>query len=145
MKFEPNAINIVPQTVSFTLDLRSVNGEALNKAQRNIDHFIAGVVEQKDLQHEREEMVRFAPVPFAVEMVDRIKSEAAHLGLTVREMPSGAGHDAQMLAAICPTAMIFVPSVKGISHNVEELSLDRDVENGANVLLNTVLGLAGRA
>lgn len=145
VKFEPNAINIVPQTASFTLDLRSVNGEALKKAQGNIDDFVSEVVEKSDLQLEKEEMVRFAPVPFAKEMVARIKSEAERLGLTVREMPSGAGHDAQMVASICPTAMIFIPNVKGISHNVQELSLDRDVENGANVLLNAVLGLAGRA
>ncbi len=57
-------------------------------------------------------------------------------------MPSGAGHDAQMLARICPTAMIFVPSVKGISHNPAEHTAPADLVTGADVLLHTLLGLA---
>jgi N-carbamoyl-L-amino-acid hydrolase len=57
-------------------------------------------------------------------------------------MPSGAGHDAQMLARVCPTAMIFVPSAGGISHNVKEFTSPADLEAGANVLLHTLLRLA---
>ena len=57
-------------------------------------------------------------------------------------MPSGAGHDAQMLARVCPTAMIFVPSAGGISHNVKEFTCPADLEAGANVLLHTLLQLA---
>ena len=57
-------------------------------------------------------------------------------------MPSGAGHDAQMLARICPTAMIFVPSVSGISHNVREYTKPDDIDAGANVLLSVLLQLA---
>jgi N-carbamoyl-L-amino-acid hydrolase len=57
-------------------------------------------------------------------------------------MTSGAGHDAQMLARICPTAMIFVPSVKGISHNPAEYTAPGDLVAGANVLLHTILELA---
>ena len=57
-------------------------------------------------------------------------------------MPSGAGHDAQAFAPNCPTAMIFVPSVAGISHNVKEFTADADIEAGANVLLRVVLKLA---
>jgi N-carbamoyl-L-amino-acid hydrolase len=57
-------------------------------------------------------------------------------------MPSGAGHDAQMLARVCPAGMVFVPSVNGISHNPAELTADRDLEAGANVLLHVLLRLA---
>ena len=56
-------------------------------------------------------------------------------------MPSGAGHDAQMLARVCPTAMVFVPSKDGISHNPAEHTDDEDLENGANALLRTMLAL----
>ena len=63
-------------------------------------------------------------------------------GRSVRRMPSGAGHDAQMLARICPAGMIFVPSVGGISHNVKEFTALADIEAGANVLLQTLLQLA---
>jgi hypothetical protein len=56
-------------------------------------------------------------------------------------MPSGAGHDAQMLARVCPTAMVFTPSVDGLSHNIAEFTEDADIEAGANVLLQVVLEL----
>ena len=57
-------------------------------------------------------------------------------------MPSGAGHDAQMLARVCPSAMIFVPSVDGISHNPREHTDPKDLVDGANVLLKVMLDLA---
>ena len=60
-------------------------------------------------------------------------------------MPSGAGHDAQMFARVCPSAMIFVPSIGGFSHNPAECTSPEDLERGANVLLHTLLALAGPA
>jgi len=71
-----------------------------------------------------------------------IEGVAARLGFSQRRMTSGAGHDAQMLARVCPAAMIFVPSVKGISHNAAEYTAPADLEAGANVLLHTLLELA---
>jgi N-carbamoyl-L-amino-acid hydrolase len=71
--------------------------------------------------------------------VERI---ATGLGNSVMRMPSGAGHDAQMLARICPTSMIFVPSVDGLSHNIAEYTTPEHIEAGANVLLHTLLELA---
>ena len=70
-------------------------------------------------------------------------SIAGSLRHSVRRMTSGAGHDAGIIAALCPTAMIFVPSVGGISHNVAEYTKPEDLEAGANVLLQTLLELAG--
>ncbi|MFQ5557152.1 MAG: M20/M25/M40 family metallo-hydrolase, partial [Acidimicrobiales bacterium] len=67
---------------------------------------------------------------------------AEELGHRVRRLPSGAGHDAQMLARVCPAAMIFVPSVAGISHNPAEHTDPSDITAGADVLLRTVLCLA---
>lgn len=142
IRFEPNAVNIVPEEASLTLDLRSVHKEALAGAQQQIDAFIDETIKSADLSLEKEEMVRFTPVALSETVVDVVRVEAEKLQLTVRTMPSGAGHDAQMMAAICPTAMIFVPSVNGISHNVQELTLNHDLENGANVLLNSILAQA---
>ncbi len=76
-------------------------------------------------------------------MVSRVESTATRLGYSTRRMPSGAGHDAQMLARVCPTAMIFTPSVNGLSHNIAEFTEADDIEAGANVLLQVVLELAG--
>lgn len=143
VRFEPNAINIVPERASFTLDLRSVNHEALKAAQEEIDARVNAVLANAGLTLEREEMVRFAPVQFDQRMVELVASEAAALGLSVKQMPSGAGHDAQMMATVCPSAMIFVPSVDGISHNVKEFTHSTDLTNGANVLLNAALKRAG--
>lgn len=143
ISFGPNAINIVPEQASFTLDIRSVDYEALKQGQTAIDAKISSVVESAGLALEREEMVRFAPVHFDQEMVRLVADGAGALNLSVKQMPSGAGHDAQMMAAVCPSAMIFVPSVDGISHNVKEFTHPTDLENGANVMLNAVLSRAG--
>ena len=82
---------------------------------------------------------------FAPEKIDLVEATAQRLGHTTRRMPSGAGHDAQMLARVCPTAMIFVPSVNGLSHNIAEHTHPADIAAGADVLLQVVLATAGAA
>jgi N-carbamoyl-L-amino-acid hydrolase len=74
---------------------------------------------------------------------DAIAQTACDLGLSTTLLPSGAGHDAQQMTAICPSGMIFVPSVDGLSHSPRELTKDRDCINGANVLLGVVRQLDG--
>ena len=86
----------------------------------------------------RRTLARFEPVDFAPEMIERVEQTARAQGLSVRRMPSGAGHDAQMFAPHCPTGMIFVPSQGGISHNVREFTEPAQLIAGANVLLEVV-------
>jgi N-carbamoyl-L-amino-acid hydrolase len=81
-------------------------------------------------------------VNFDSTVLQAIEAVAAERGLPIRRMTSGAGHDAQMMARICPTAMIFVPSVGGISHNPREFTERRHLEIGADALLHTMLRLA---
>jgi beta-ureidopropionase / N-carbamoyl-L-amino-acid hydrolase len=90
-------------------------------------------------------LVRFEPVIFDATLVDRVEHHARALSLSTRRMPSGAGHDAQMMQRICPTAMIFVPSVAGLSHNVKEHTEAADLAAGAQVLLNLMVELADGA
>ena len=90
-----------------------------------------------------ERMTEFDLVLFDEGIVKKIEQAAEKRGLSTKRMTSGAGQDAQMLARICPTAMIFVPSVKGISHNPEEYTPDENVIEGANVFLDVVTELAG--
>lgn len=142
VSFEPNTINIVPEKAEFTLDLRSTEKEALQMAQKEIDSFIKGLVKSADLLLEKQEMVRFEPVHFPSEMCNAVKRAALNQQLSYKRMPSGAGHDAQMMASFCPSTMIFIPSVKGISHNVEEFSHDQDVVNGVKVLAAAVTAQA---
>ena len=92
---------------------------------------------------ERRSLARFEPVDFDPEMIDVVEATARKLGHSTRRMPSGAGHDAQMLARLCPTAMIFTPSVAGLSHNIAEYTEASDLEAGANVLLHVVLDQLG--
>ena len=87
-------------------------------------------------------LARFAPVEFAPDMIDRVERVAGELGLSHRRLCSGAGHDAQMFAPVCPTSMIFVPSWEGISHNPFEHTEPEHLEAGANVLLRVMLELA---
>jgi N-carbamoyl-L-amino-acid hydrolase len=72
-------------------------------------------------------------------MIDLVETTATELGYSTQRLASGAGHDAQMLSRICPTSMIFTPSVNGLSHNIAEFTEAVDVEAGANVLLHVVL------
>ena len=89
-------------------------------------------------------LARFEPVAFDPGIASLVEETARELGLGVRRMTSGAGHDAQMMARICPSGMIFVPSVRGISHNPAEHTEEADLVAGANVLLRAMLRLAAR-
>jgi N-carbamoyl-L-amino-acid hydrolase len=93
---------------------------------------------------ETKRLARFEPVVFDDGVAQLVERTAARLGHSCRRMTSGAGHDAQMLARICPAGMIFVPSVKGISHNPAEHTAPPDLAAGANVLLHTLLELAAQ-
>lgn len=143
LQLEPNTINIVPQSASLTLDLRSANADLLQNSQEKIDAFVQDLTEKHGLSYKTEVMVRFTPVQFDQQMTEVVQAAAEKNGLTFKRMPSGAGHDAQMMAAVCPSTMIFIPSVNGISHNVEEYSKDQDVINGAQVLFDAVVEKAG--
>jgi beta-ureidopropionase / N-carbamoyl-L-amino-acid hydrolase len=87
-------------------------------------------------------LARFDPVAFDPTIVDLVDSMARELGHLVKRMPSGAGHDAQMLARVCPTAMVFTPSRDGLSHNPAEYTDQSDLRAGADVLLRVMLALA---
>ena len=91
---------------------------------------------------ETRRLARTEPVVFDPGTVRVIEQAAASLGQRIRPMTSGAGQDAQMLARICPAAMIFVPSQGGVSHNPAERTDPRHVQLGADVLLRTLLTLA---
>ena len=90
-------------------------------------------------------MIYFPPCEFAPALVSRVRSAAAELGLSHRDIVSGAGHDAVYLSRIAPTAMIFVPCEGGISHNEIESAKPGDLAAGCGVLLHAVLATAHAA
>lgn len=138
----PNVINVVPDKVRLVTDLRNPDAARLESAQRELDAFIREEAARTGITVRRTEQVRLMPVDFSQEVADRIEHAAKGLGLRTRRMVSGAGHDAQMMAAVAKAAMIFVPSVNGVSHNEKEYTAPGDLINGANVLLGTVLSMA---
>lgn len=138
----PNLVNVVPETARFTVDLRNTDEQLLQQAERRLAERVVEIAARVGVSVEVRALARFEPVEFDKHLVAAVEAGANRLGMSNRRMPSGAGHDAQMLARICPAAMIFVPSVDGISHNIQELTHPADLENGANLLLATVLETA---
>jgi beta-ureidopropionase / N-carbamoyl-L-amino-acid hydrolase len=142
LALRPNLINVVPNRCVFTVDLRNTDESLLKQAEAKVAAHIAEVAKAERVEVEAKVLARFEPVIFDGALVDRVEQHARALDLTTRRMPSGAGHDAQMMQRICPTAMIFVPSVAGLSHNVKEHTEAADLAAGAQVLLNVILELA---
>jgi N-carbamoyl-L-amino-acid hydrolase len=111
----------------------------LQQAEQRLAGFVDDIAAGEGVKVSARRLARFAPVAFDDAMVALVQETAAELGCSCRRMPSGAGHDAQMFAPNCPTAMIFVPSKGGISHNVAEYTEPRQLEAGANILLQVML------
>ena len=141
-QLEPGIINVIPSRATVTVDLRNTDNDQLCRAETMLDEFLQELADAEGVGIESERLARFDPVAFDAEIATRIEANAAMLGLSCRRMTSGAGHDAQMLARICPTAMIFVPSAGGVSHNPAEHTEDDELDAGANVLLHTLLDLS---
>jgi len=140
----PNLVNVVPSKVTFTVDLRNTDERILQEAEQTLFGFAHRMAADEGCDITMKSLARFEPVEFDPEMVELVESTARRLGHSCRRMPSGAGHDAQMLARVCPTSMIFVPSINGLSHNLAEDTAPTDLEAGANVLLQMVVQLAQR-
>lgn len=141
ISFEPNAINVIPSKSTFTVDLRDPNEEKLKSAEKALKNYLEKLRTEERMKIETKRLVRFLPVTFNERIVKIIEEVAKDKNYSCRRMTSGAGHDAQMMSRICPTAMIFVPSYKGISHNPAEFTEDEDLLKGTSVLLDVVTKL----
>jgi beta-ureidopropionase / N-carbamoyl-L-amino-acid hydrolase len=138
----PNLVNVIANRALFTVDLRNTDEARLAEAERRLFAFADEIAAAEGVKLSRRSLARFQPVAFDPALVARVEAIARERGYPAKRLPSGAGHDAQILAAVCPACMIFVPSRGGISHNVEEYTAPEDVAAGADVLLRLVLELA---
>lgn len=138
IQVSPNAINVIPQTAVLTLDMRDPDDQKLSAAESHVAALLQIIAAQEGVMIRSQQLVRFPAVHFDESIVAEIARATASLGFSQRQMTSGAGHDAQMLARIAPAAMIFVPSKSGISHNPAEYTSDVDLIAGATVLLAVV-------
>lgn len=137
----PNAPNVIPGRVELTVELRDLSGAKVKALGKKVQAQAAEIAKATDttIGFRPREQIREALADPAVQA--QIEAAARLLGLAYMHLPSGAGHDAQVLATLGPMGMIFVPSVNGISHSPKELSTWSDCANGANVLLHTLLSV----
>jgi len=138
-KLNPGLINVIAKEALLTIDLRNTDEQKLQEAEQAMRSFIEQICKAEGVTFSSRTLARFEPVTFNKTMVSLVAETATALGLRVKSMPSGAGHDAQMFAPNCPTAMIFVPSRNGISHNVAEYTEPKQLQAGTDVLLQMLL------
>jgi N-carbamoyl-L-amino-acid hydrolase len=139
---KPDIRNVVPGGAFFTVDFRQYEHNLYEEGQKSAANLIRETADKHGLEYRLTQTVDAKPVRFDPMMVKLVEEKTKEQGLSYKVMHSGAGHDAQFMCHICPTAMIFVPSQKGLSHSPEEKTTKKDCVNGANILLNCVLDLA---
>ena len=135
----PNAVNVIPGSASIGLEFRDTDMNALAAAEQELRRITdeAKVNEEVRIDVQRHRFT--SSVPIAPDMQALVAEAAENCNMTWEPLASGAGHDAQAVANIAPVAMIFVPSVNGISHSMEEYSTPQDCANGTQVLLELLL------
>jgi N-carbamoyl-L-amino-acid hydrolase len=138
---EPGAVNVVPGRAVFTLDLRDQRDHVLHAAEELLFESLRAL-ESDGFRVSSECFSRHASVSFDPHLCRLLETEADALDLRVLRMSSGASHDAQMMASLCPTAMVFVPSHRGISHNPAEHTEPEALASGAALLFRAVQRLA---
>ena len=116
----PNLVNVVAARATLTVDLRNTDEAVLATAERGLRARVDEIAAAEGVTAAWRSLARFAPVAFAEDVIALVERAAADRGHTVMRLPSGAGHDAQMIARMCPTGMVFVPSRGGVSHNPAE-------------------------
>jgi len=141
----PNIVNAIPGKVVLSIDMRDPKDATLDAAQARLGPIVREACEREGVRYELENYWRVPYTPFDREVVDTVERAARATGARYRRIRSGAGHDAQYMAAIGPTGMVFVPSHDGRSHCEEEFTAIDDIEHGARTLLLAAVELAGRA
>jgi hydantoinase/carbamoylase family amidase len=137
----PGGFNVIPGTAEFTIDARAGDADAFARAERFVRDTLERVAAEEQLELEVTETHRKPPTPLDPELQELLTRAAAAEGAIARSMPSGAGHDAMVLAKHVPAAMLFVPSRAGISHSPDEHTSPEHCELGARVLVRAVRAL----
>jgi N-carbamoyl-L-amino-acid hydrolase len=141
IEFSPGAFNIVPARVDASLEFRSPDADEFIRMEKALLTLAETEAARFGLELQTEFLGRHAPSPMHGKVQSVFVDSCDALGLSHMPLSSGAGHDAQSLADLCPVGMIFVPSVDGASHSPREFTKWEDCVNGANVLLQAALRL----
>jgi beta-ureidopropionase / N-carbamoyl-L-amino-acid hydrolase len=143
IELQPGVSNIVPARAALLQEMRELDPKTLARLDRECLAVARAVARRRGLRVEDEALSRTEPARCAPRVLNAVERACERLKLRFRRMPSGAGHDAQNLASITEAGMLFIPSKGGRSHRPDEMSDWRAIERGANVLLHTLLDLAG--
>ena len=143
MQVKPNSRNVVPGEVRTSVDMRNASDATLLKMKKDLERTAKAISAEYRVEIELKEIVHFPPCEFAPQLVDSVRRAAKDLGLSHRDIVSGAGHDAVYLARVAPTAMVFVPCEGGVSHNEIENARPEDLAAGCEVLFRAALEAAG--
>ena len=139
----PNSRNVIPGRVFLTIDFRHPKDDVLAAMDRAMRDGVKEIADDIGLEVELEQIFYYAPIAFEQSCVSAVRGAAEECGYAMRDMVSGAGHDACYLANVAPTSMIFIPCIDGISHNEIEDAKPEWITAGGNVLLRAVLEKAG--
>lgn len=138
-KLKPGYPHTVPGEAEFSIVGRDADPDVMRQVAASCRKVLSAIARKHRLEFEYDELSWLDPQPCDESVIEAFERQARVLGHDPLRMPSGAGHDTQFLATVCPAGMIFVPSVGGISHAPDEWTAWEDVEAGANVLLRTVV------
>ncbi len=141
LQAQPGAYNVIPGKVVLGLELRDLDGAKIQMLFQKIQTEAQAIGKATGTTFAYKEVNNVVAAPTDLRLRKLIDETAKQLGFTTKLLPSGAGHDAQEMARLCPVGMIFIPSVDGISHSPREFSTPEDIQSGANVLLHSLLKL----
>jgi len=143
IELHPGVSNIVPARAALLQEMRELDARILARLHRQCLTLARAIARRRGLRLEVEPLSTSEPARCAPRVLAAVERAAASLKLSAKRMPSGAGHDAQNLATVTDAGMIFIPSRGGKSHRPDEMSDWKAIERGGNVLLRTLLDLAG--
>lgn len=139
---KPNTVNVVPGDALFTMDCRHTDADILTNFTKQIEEDMKRIASDAGVEIDIDCWMNEAPVPMNEKIISVIEEACKESNLNYRLMHSGAGHDSQIIAPRIPTGMIFVPSIKGISHNPEERTELEDLKQGIEALASSLYKLA---
>lgn len=139
---KPNTVNVVPGLTEFTIDCRHTDSQALERFTQEVEQYIQHIAQELGLEAEIDLWMNERPIPMDKNIVDLLEKVAKENQLNYKLMHSGAGHDSQIMAPHFPTAMLFVPSINGISHNPAEKTDIADLVIGVEMLTKALYELA---
>ncbi|WP_455220640.1 allantoate amidohydrolase [Kaarinaea lacus] len=145
VELKPGAANVVPGMVEFSLEVRDTEQRVLDELKGAFRRALSAIARRRDIMFEFSVLSEIEPVKCDVGLVKKLKEVADELKIPSLQMASGAAHDTQIIASIARAAMVFVPSKEGRSHSAAEWTDIEHIEKGANVLLNTMLRIAGES